>query len=135
MGAPRVLHALSKTGAMPREIDPKRTRKAQRLIRKLAQQGAAAETIDPETGELKPGEGAVAYSPWESEFLSEVDQRLEKYGSAFANLAKGGKEEALSTLQTVKLKEIAAKARGKKRKGLTTKKPLGWRKRARLEGD
>jgi hypothetical protein len=31
----------------------------------------------------------------------------------------------------VKLKEIAAKARGKKRKGLTTKKPLGWKKRAK----
>jgi len=29
----------------------------------------------------------------------------------------------------VKLKEIAAKARGKKRKGMTTKKPLGWKNR------
>ena len=28
-------------------------------------------------------------------------------------------------------REIAAKARGKPRKGLTTKKPLGWKKRAR----
>lgn len=114
---------------MAREVDPKRTRKAQRLIRKLAAQAAAPETIDPETGEVKPGEGAVDYSQWESEFLTEVDQRLEKYGSAFANLAKGRKDDPLSMLQTVKLKEIAAKARGKKRKGLTTKKPLGWRKR------
>ena len=65
------------------------------------------------------------------EFLSEVDQRLEKYGSAFHDLSKGRKEEALSNLQTVKLKEIAAKARGKKRKGLTTKKPLGWTRRSR----
>lgn len=121
---------------MPRDVDAKKTRKAQRLIRKLAQQGAAPETIDPETGEVKPSEGAVDYSQWESEFLTEVDQRLEKYGSAFANLAKGRKEEALSTLQTVKLKEIAAKARGKKRKGLTTKKPLGWKKRAnRKDGE
>jgi hypothetical protein len=117
---------------MPREIDRKKTRKAQRLIRKLAQ-GAAAETVDPQTGEVKPGEGAIDYSPWETEFLTEVDQRLEKYGSAFANLSKGRKDEALSTLQTVKLKEIAAKARGKKRKGLTTKKPLGWKKRVRPE--
>lgn len=116
---------------MPRDVDAKKTRKAQRLIRKLAQQGAAPETIDPGTGEVKPGEGAVDYSAWETEFLTEVDQRLEKYGSAFANLSKGRKEEALSTLQTVKLKEIAAKARGKKRKGLTTKKPLGWKKRER----
>jgi hypothetical protein len=115
---------------MARDVDRKKTRKAQRLIRKLAAHGNASETIDPETGEVKPGDGTGDYSHWENEFLTEVDQRLEKYGSAFHNLSKGRKEEALSNLQTVKLKEIAAKARGKKRKGLTTKKPLGWKKRA-----
>lgn len=115
---------------MPRDVDAKKTRKAQRLIRKLATKGSSPEAIDPETGEMKPGEGAVDYSQWEQEFLTEVDQRLEKYGSAFHDLSKGRKEEALSTLQTVKLKEIAAKARGKGRKGLTTRKPLGWKKRA-----
>jgi hypothetical protein len=120
---------------MPREVDPKRTRKAQRIIRKLAAKGASPETIDPETGEVKPGSGTVDYSQWESEFLTEVDQRLEKYGSAFNDLGKGRKEDALSQLQTVKLKEIAAKARGKKRKGLTTKKPLGWKKRERPSRD
>ncbi len=114
---------------MPREIDRKKTQKALRIVRKLAAKGAAPETIDPETGELKPGEGAVDYSQWENEFLTEVDKRLEKFGSAFADLSKGRKDDALSTLQTVKLKEIAAKARGKKRKGLTTKKPLGWKNR------
>lgn len=114
---------------MPRDIDRKQTRKAQRIIRKLAAKGSAPETIDPETGEVKPGEGLVDYSAWENEFLTEVDQRLEKYGSAFHDLSKGRKDDALSALQTVKLKEIAAKARGKKRKGLTTKKPLGWKKR------
>lgn len=124
---------------MPREIDAKKTRKALRIVRKLALQssslGAAQETVDPETGEIKPGEGPesnkVDYSHWEDEFLSEVGQRLEKYGSAFHDLSKGRKDEALSNLQLVKVKEIAAKARGKKRKGLTTKKPLGWKKRAR----
>lgn len=114
---------------MPRTVDPKQTRKAQRLVRKLAAKSAAPETIDPETGEVKPGTGEVAYSAWENEFLGEVDSRLEKYGSAFHNLAKGRAEDALSMLQTIKLKEIAAKARGKPRKGLTTKKPLGWKKR------
>lgn len=115
---------------MAREVDPKRTRKAQRLIRKLKQRALPeAEIVDPETGDIKAADG-VDYSQWEKEFLGEVDQRLDKYGSAFANLAKGRKEDALSLLQTVKLKEIAAKARGKKRKGLTTKKPLGWKKRA-----
>lgn len=114
---------------MAREVDQKKTRKALRIIRKLVAKGASAETIDPETGEVKPGKGAVDYSEWESEFLTEVDKRLEKYGSAFNDLSKGRKDEALSNLQTVKLKEIAAKARGKKRKGLTTKKPLGWKNR------
>ena len=116
---------------MPREVDPKRTRKALRIVRKLAAKSATPESIDPETGEIKPGSGEVDYSQWENEFLAEVDKRLEKYGSAFHNLSKGRKDEALSTLQTVKLKEIAAKARGKKRKGLTTRKPLGWKKRAK----
>lgn len=114
---------------MPREVDRKKTRKALRIIRKLAAKSAAPETIDPETGEVKPGEGVIDYSQWENEFLTEVDKRLEKYGSAFNDLGKGKKDDALSTLQTVKLKEIAAKARGKKRKGLTTKKPLGWKNR------
>jgi hypothetical protein len=114
---------------MPREVDPKRTRKALRVIRKLAAQAKAPEAIDPDTGEIKPGSGEVDYSQWESEFLTEVDKRLEKYGSAFHNLSKGRKEDALSLLQTVKLKEIAAKARGKKRKGLTTKKPLRPKRR------
>jgi hypothetical protein len=116
---------------MPREVDPKRTRKALRIVRKLAAKAANPETIDPETGEIKPGSGEVDYSHWENEFLTEVDKRLEKYGSAFHNLSKGRKDDALSMLQTVKLKEIAAKARGKKRKGLTTKKPLGWKKRTK----
>jgi hypothetical protein len=114
---------------MPRDVDPKQTRKALRIVRKLAAKSAAPETVDPETGEVKPGEGVVDYSQWENEFLTEVDKRLEKYGSAFNDLGKGRKEDALSMLQTVKLKEIAAKARGKKRKGLTTKKPLGWKNR------
>lgn len=115
---------------MPRDVDSKKTRKALRIIRKLAAKGASAETIDPESGEVKPGEGAVEYSGWETEFLTKVDKRLEKYGSAFNDLSKGRKDEALSNLQTVKLKEIAAKARGKKRKGMTTKKPLGWKNRS-----
>jgi hypothetical protein len=114
---------------MPREVDPKRTRKALRIVRQLAAKSTTPETIDPETGEIKPGNGEVDYSQWESEFLTEIDKRLEEYGSAFHNLSKGRQDEALSTLQTVKLKEIAAKARGKKRKGLTTKKPLGWKNR------
>ena len=113
---------------MPRDVDPKRTRKALRLVRKLAAKAEAqGETIDPETGEIT--RNAVDYSAWEKDFLGEVDKRLEKYGSAFANLSKGRSEDALSVLQGVKLKEIAAKARGKPRKGLTTRKPLRAKKK------
>lgn len=116
---------------MAREVDPKRTRKALRIVRKLAAKAAAPETVDPETGEIKPSSGEVDYSAWEKDFLGEVDKRLEKYGSAFHNLSKGRREDALSMLQSVKLKEIAAKARGKTRKGLTTKKPLRPKRRLR----
>lgn len=106
---------------MAREVDPKRTRKALRLVRRLAEQ---AETKD--AASESSSETPVDYSGWEREFLSEVEGRLQKYGSAFANLSKGRPEEALSTLQTQKLREIAAKAAGKDkpRKGLSTKKPL-----------
>ena len=41
-----------------------------------------------------------------------------------------GAEERYRETET---KAIAAKARGRTRKGLTTKKPLGWRKRQRSE--
>ena len=99
---------------MPREVDPKRTRKAKRIVRKLA----AMEAPDPETGEIKAAE---SYSDWERTFLGEVEGRLDKYGSAFHNLSKGRAEEALSSLQHVKLREIAAKARGKPRKPLRAK--------------
>jgi hypothetical protein len=122
---------------MVREVDPKRTRKALRVVRKLAAQGKAAETVDPDTGELKPGDGVVDYSRWETDFLNEIDQRLEHYGSAFRDLGKGRKEDPLSLLQSVKIKEIAAKARGKKRtglakrNGLAAKKPRGWKRRAK----
>ena len=56
-------------------------------------------------------------SDWEGEFLSEVSERVKTYGRAFGDPEKGAAGEALSALQTVKLKEIAAKAKGEQ-KGL-----------------
>lgn len=99
---------------------------------------AALNQPDPETGEIKAAE---SYSSWENEFLGEVGQRLEKYGSAFHDLSKGRPDDALSMLQAVKLKEIAAKARGKRtkdgdekkpRKGMRTRKPLGGKRAMRV---
>lgn len=85
---------------MPREVDPKRTRKALKRVRRLAALQTEAET-PPD------------YSGWEQEFLTEVESRLDKFGSAFADLGKGRPEEALSVLQAQKLREIEQKARGK----------------------
>jgi hypothetical protein len=90
-------------------------------VGRLLEQGKQA----PEGAEA----GDAQYSLWEEEFLREVDERLERYGSAFHNLAKGQAEEALSRLQAHKLKEIAAKAKGKTRKALRAKKPLRSRPR------
>jgi hypothetical protein len=83
-------------------------------VRKLA----ALNQPDPVTGEIKAAE---SYSGWEKEFLSEVEQRLGAFGSAFHDLSKGRAEEALSLLQGAKLREIGAKARGKARKPLRAK--------------
>jgi len=109
---------------MAREIDPKRTRQALRRVRRLVE---AAEAGTPEAldGELVGSEAEVGgadcgsatrpsgqrLSPWEQTFLTELDQRLETYGSAFHDASKGRLEEALSILQDAKLKEIAAKTR------------------------
>lgn len=62
----------------------------------------------------------VKLSDWEGEFLGSVGERLKTFGRAFGDPEKGAPGEALSAMQHVKLKEIAAKAKGEK-------KPLGRR--------
>jgi len=57
----------------------------------------------------------VKLSDWEGEFLTEVSDRVKTYGRAFGDPEKGAPGEALSALQAVKLKEIAAKAKGEKK--------------------
>ena len=56
----------------------------------------------------------VKLSEWEGEFLDSVSGRVKAYGRAFGDPEKGAPGEALSALQHVKLKEIAAKAKGGK---------------------
>jgi hypothetical protein len=65
----------------------------------------------------------VELSGWEGEFLGSVEGRVERYGRAFRDPEKGGPGSALSMLQTLKLREIAGKAKGKK-SGLS-RKPFG----------
>ena len=66
---------------------------------------------------LKAG---VDLSTWEGEFLGSVEARVETFGRAFADPDKGAPGMALSGRQTVKLKEITAKAQGK-----PPRKPFG----------
>ena len=54
----------------------------------------------------------VDLSDWEGEFLGSVEDRLKTYGRAFGDPEKGAAGAALSVMQTVKLKEISAKAKG-----------------------
>ena len=63
----------------------------------------------------------VELSEWEGEFLGSVEDRVETYGRAFGDPGKGAPGQALSALQTVKLKEIAAKAR---KAGKATSEPV-----------
>lgn len=92
---------------MPRDVDERKKRKALRKLRKaamLAEQGLGPPLSD-----------------WEQQFLEEVEERIEKFGSAFHDLDKGGSDEALSALQHVKLREIDKKARGKGKSGFSNK--------------
>ncbi|WP_084420896.1 hypothetical protein [Henriciella litoralis] len=95
---------------MPRDIDEKKKRKALRKLRKAADLAAR-------------GEGPKL-SDWEKEFLQEVEERIETFGSAFADPDKGNLDDPMSALQTQKLREIDKKARGKGG-GFKTRKPLG----------
>lgn len=65
----------------------------------------------------------VKLSDWEGEFLGSVEGRVEKYGRAFGDPEKGPPGTSLSIRQTVKLKEIAGKAKGRKRTWPSRRKP------------
>ena len=66
----------------------------------------------------------VELSDWEGEFLGSVAQRIETYGRAFGDPEKGGAGQAMSVNQTIKLKEIAAKAQGKAQGKSGERKPM-----------
>ena len=67
----------------------------------------------------------IELSEWEGEFLGSVEDRLKTYGRAFGDPEKGGAGQALSMLQTVKLREITAKAKGEKK---AMKRGTGFRR-------
>ena len=79
-----------------------------------------------QSGRRAAEKSGVALSDWEGEFLGSVEGRVEKYGRAFRDREKGAPNASLSLRQTVKLKEISAKARGKRRAGSKLRrKPFG----------
>lgn len=92
---------------MVRKVDEKKTRRALRRLERARKAAADAGLPDRELSE------------WEGEFLGSLEERLEKYGSAFNDLTKGDGEEALSARQTLKLREIEKKAKGKARKPMS----------------
>ena len=100
---------------MVREVDERKKRAALRKLRKAA--------LLAEKGLGPP------LSDWEREFLEEVEGRIEKFGSAFADPMKGAEGEALSSLQQAKLREIDKKARGKPSRGFQTRKPMGMKRK------
>ena len=104
---------------MAREVDEKKTRKALNRLRRAKR---AAETA------AESGEEDRALSEWESEFVESVEDRLESFGSAFADPEKGAADEALSALQALKLREIEKKAKGKARKPM--KRGSGFKSKA-----
>lgn len=98
---------------MPRDVDEKKTRKALRKLRK-AKERAEADGIE--------------LTDWEKDFVDGVDERLTKYGSAFADPHLGAPDEALSNAQSEILRQLDKKSRGKTSNGLTARKPLKARK-------
>ncbi len=74
----------------------------------------------------------VTLSEWEGEFLGSVAERVKTYGRAFGDPEKGAPGEALSAMQAVKLKEIAAKAKGEKRE---MPRGRGFRRKPRATED
>lgn len=96
---------------MPREVDEKAKRKALARIRraKAAVERAIAKSEDQDAAQAAQAE----LTHWETEFMASVEQRLNEYGSAYADPSLGAEGEALSRLQLAKLKEIEKKAKGK----------------------
>ena len=83
-----------------REVDKRKTSKALRKLRRVAERAAE--------------EGSPALTTWEKDFVEGVTGRLEKYGSAFRDPGKGRLEEALSARQAQITRVIDKKSRKSK---------------------
>lgn len=83
-----------------REVDKRKTTKALRKLRRVAERASE--------------EGGPGLTTWEKDFVEGVSERLEKYGSAFRDPGKGRLEEALSARQAQITRVIDKKSRKSK---------------------
>ncbi len=74
-------------------------------------------------------EGAPGLTEWEKDFVAGVTERLETYGSAFRDPAKGSLDEALSQRQTQVVRTLDKKGRTR------TKSETSGKKTAEAAGD
>ena len=100
---------------MAREVDKRKTGKALRRLKRAAERAGASDG---------PG-----LTDWEKAFVSGVAERLETYGSAFRDPAKGPLDEALSQRQTQIVRVLDKKGRpkrpsAKKSAGIEPPKPV-----------
>lgn len=83
-----------------REVDKRKTTKALRKLRRVAERATE--------------DGGPGLTTWEKDFVEGVSERLEKYGSAFRDPGKGRLEEALSARQAQITRVIDKKSRKSK---------------------
>ncbi len=88
-----------------RRPDQAVTRQALKRVRRLKKASSASD--DSAQAKL---------SEWEDEFLDGLEERLNTYGSAFADPNLGDEEEALSIRQAGKLREVGRKVRRQKKR-------------------
>lgn len=103
-----------------REVDKRKTSKALRKLRRVAERATE--------------EGGPGLTTWEKDFVEGVTERLETYGSAFRDPTKGNLEEALSQRQAHVARVIDKKTRKARTEAKTAaaapggeKKPLAPR--------
>lgn len=98
---------------MARPSDPAITKRAIGLVARIKKAGLAAKTSEQ------------SLSEWEGGFLTSLEERLEKYGSAFNDPDLGAMNAPLSLRQGLKLMQIKRKTNGKIiSKAKPQKKPL-----------
>ncbi len=79
---------------MSRRIDPALTKRALSALKRAASKATLSET---------------GLTEWEAEFLGSLEERLTKFGSAFADPDKGQLSAPLSLRQGLKVRQISKK--------------------------